>query len=190
MDKKNHALLSIFLSVIIILLCVFGFINTLNYKREIKVIGTYEVSGVKEKYSAYLNNLEYDIKSRYGSYVYSRLSCDNLTMNSACNFTITNDLKLLYNTTDGKYQDYVISEEVLNMFLVTSGNGGFRYLYYIKTDGTLNRVCVEDFNGENEVSSEVMDNLYVVNVYQGLIDAQADGSYKPIFVDINGNITY
>ena len=97
-------------------------------------------------------------------------------------------MHLLFTTSNKKYDKFKVSSDVLNMFLVEVGNGGFKYLYFIKTDGSLNKFCVDCIKEDGKIKVEKDSKKYIVNVNQGLFDYEVSGFRSPIFVDINGNI--
>lgn len=150
---------------------------------------TSEVSlSADERYHNYLTNLESNIKEKYEKYSNNVITGNSMILDTDINFTITKDLNLLFTTGDKKYNNYKLSENVLNMFLVYTGNGGYQYLYFIKNDGSLNKFCVDCLNEDKTLKVEKVNFKNIVNITQGLFDYEFSGASDPIFIDIDGNI--
>ena len=91
------------------------------------------------------------------------------------------------------------------MFLIEEGQAGWKYLYYIKTDGTVKVVGIDDnieskvndvddngnilkVNGNFEFKSKKIEKLKnIINVFRGSFGLLS-GWAEAIFTDIEGNL--
>ncbi len=175
MEKKTHTLLSIFLSVIILLLTVFAFIMTYNYSNEIKSRSTNNNMTAGEKYSVFLTNIANNVKGNGFISVFGE----------GYTFTIDKDLNLLFTREGTSLKDLKIDINVVSMFLVNEKEG--KTLYYIKSNGELDYISVASIQ-ENipalKIGTKKLTNIVSV------LDGMNDNSYKTSFIDIDGNIKY
>ena len=141
----------------------------------------------KTLYTNYLTNLKDSIKKNYKDYSNNVVLYESEATDINYTFTITKDLELKLSTSDKKYTDKKVSDDVVSMFLVSVGNGGYKNLYFIKTDGTLNYVCVDCISENEKVEIKKQDLKNIVLVTDGLFDYQYSGAAGAIFVDIQGN---
>jgi len=86
-------------------------------------------------------------------------------------------------------KNYKISNNVLKIFLIDVGNGGYKSLYFIKEDGTLNYFCV-DCILDDGVNVEKSKYKNIVNVVNSAFGITYSGAYGPIFIDIEGNVLF
>ena len=78
-----------------------------------------------------------------------------------------------------------VSTNVLSFYVIYEGNGGWKYIYAIKEDGTVTKV---DAN-QNLIVQDNYNNLKnIIQVLPGTYNDYS-GVGHAIFVDINGNIT-
>ena len=182
MKQSNKGLIAILFIIIFLFAVIMGLLFGKNDKNQI-------TNSLSDKYEQYLSNLKTSIENNYEEYSNNVINSDSIILGTNYNFTITKNLELLFTTSNNQYEKYKVSENVLNMFLIEEGNGGFKYLYFIKTDGSLNKLCVDCLKEDSEIKIEVKDNKYIINVTQGLFDYEVSGARGPIFIDIDGNIS-
>ena len=194
MEKNKKGLIAVLIVIIVLLLCALGYLlfgkDLLNKKENNAVIQPEVVTEIttEELYKTYLANLKKEITTKYDEYNNNVVSGKSRYLDTTYDFTIKKNLDLVFTTDDKKYNNYKVSENVLNMFLIDAGNGGYTLLYYIKTDGSLNKMCIDCLAEEEKVKVEQVDKKYIVNVTQGLFDYEFSGSPEPIFIDIKGNM--
>lgn len=119
-----------------------------------------------------------------------KLSGTNKIYDTSYSFLINEKLELFITSNSFKLDNYKISDNVLNMFLVEEGNGGYHYLYFIKNDGSLNKTCISCLtSSDNTPKIENVNAKYIVNVIQSS-SGNEDESVNPIslYIDIDGNI--
>ena len=177
--KNNKILNGVLIAVIIILLGILIYLQFINNKSS---------NNIDKIYNNYLVNLKNNIINKYEDYSNNVVEVSNDYLDTVYTFTINKNLNLILTTRDNKYNNYKVSDNVLNMFLIDVGNGGFKYLYFIKDDGSLNKLCIDCIKEEGNVKVEKEDKKYIVNVIQGVFDYEVSGAPGPIFIDINGNI--
>ena len=204
-QKSNKGVIGVLIAIIILLLLIICFLlfgnKTLNKcKDDINITtptttktieNNVQNNGVKssdELYSDYLSNLKNGITSKYETYSNNVVSGHSHYLDTNYDFTIKKNLDLVFTTGDKKYNNYKVSDNVLNMFLIDAGNGGYTLLYFIKADGSLNKMCIDCLNENDTVKIEKENKKYIVNVTQGLFDYEYSGAPGPIFIDINGNV--
>lgn len=134
-------------------------------------------------YAEYLENLEESMSKEYTEYTHPQISIYNDMYSFQYYLSITKDKELLLN-------DEEIANDVLTMFVVETGNGGFKSLYYIDKDGKLFVAPVEEYiyNKGTKLDITSLNYKNIVNVTSGI--SSPDGrasSYSPIFIDIDGN---
>lgn len=196
-NKNNKTIMGVLVGIIIILLCLVCYvlfgeeIFKDNASNTPKVSDNSQNSTTKttdELYNEYLTNLKKEITDNYKTYSNNVVSANSVYLNTDYNFTIDKNLNLTFTTNDGKYTNYKVSENVLNMFLIEIGNAGYRNLYFIKADGSLNKMCIDCLKEDNTVKVLKEDRKNIINVTQGLFEYQNSGASGPIFIDITGNI--
>ena len=173
--------------IIFLLVCVLGlggYIAYNNYNVSTK-------SNMDNQYLDYLkvlkNNLQktFDEKDSEIS-IYS----DSMIWDKGYTFTINKNFDLLMTIEEDKLKDkytgYKLDSNVLSMYILSTGNGGFKTLYYITSDGIVKSLCIEYLENEKpKIKEEKFKNI--VNITQGNFDASTTGGYVPIFIDIKGN---
>ena len=165
--------MGVLVGIIIILLCLVCYLlfgeeifkdNTSNTP---KVSDNFQNSTTKttdELYNEYLTNLKKEITDNYKTYSNNVVSGTSMYLNTDYNFTIDKNLNLTFTTNDGKYTNYKVSENVLNMFLIEVGNAGYKNLYFIKTDGSLNKMCIDCLKEDTTVNVIKEDKKNIINV--------------------------
>jgi hypothetical protein len=144
-----------------------------------------------ELYAKYLKNLKTNLSNiDTNKDANVAISSNSYIFDGYYSFKIDKDGNLLMTIDDknynSKYNNYVLSKNVLQMFLVNFGNGGYKTLYFIKEDGTLNKLCVECIaDGQFSITQDSHKNI--VNIVSANIDISKGGSWTPIFIDIEGN---
>ena len=147
-----------------------------------------DINDSDKKYSNYIKNLKESLSklNKEDSNNKFFISSNSMYFEKGYSFEIYNN-KLLFNLEDelvkNTYKDYVISENVLDMFLVSKGNGGYKYLYFIKEDGSLNSFCVECLlNSEMKIKKVELKRIVSV---KEIITSEAR---EAVFIDIDGNV--
>ena len=180
---------------------------------------TIKVASPDERYSEYLKNLEKGLKEKYnntlgahsyGKYIYKELKYDN---DCYFNFrwTINNNLELLLDTESkylssgslmsGKQDKVKVAENVLDMFLVQTGIGDRSYfLYFLKTDGSINRVnwvwskakgvSYAPYYDIFNIKKLAAKNIVYVSEFDYSKCRTCDGDTAALLVDIDGNTTF
>lgn len=149
-----------------------------------------------ERYKEYISNLASSIKENYVSDheideasheskdKYNRASLKGGEYNNGYVVAIKSNLDLVYNymTTD----DRVIAKDVVSFYVIHEGNGIYKTLYYITSDGKLHSVNLELHFFENEeLKTKDLEYKNIVEVKQG-----SSTGGRAIFVDIDGNVTF
>ena len=186
MEKnKNKSLLIL---VIILSLLVVGLSSYLIYDKMIAKDDNEVVdNNYKDNdklYSEYLLNLKNNLEKNYTERDSETKINSNFVNGDAYTVTINKNGVLSLST---RKDDYEISNNVLEMFLVDVGNSGDKTLYFIKDDGTLNSFCVDCVlnEGVKVIQSEYKN---IVNVVNSAFGITYSGAYGPIFIDIEGNV--
>lgn len=147
-----------------------------------------------ERYKEYINNLAKSIEEKYSETV----DYKNLTINEDY-YTSANteeDYKAYINGKKELYVSYISSEDpstkiadnVVKYYNVVVGNGGYKLLYYITTEGKLYSINVESIGTGLKEPKEV-DKKNIVEVRSGVAtDENGIGARIPLFVDIDGNL--
>lgn len=205
-QKKNSGLIVLF---ILLILCVIGLAGYIVYDKSSIGSGNIEsksttttttiVKGneisevsVEQRYANYLENLKNELQKEFTDKDSEiSLSSDSMYIDNGYNFIINKNLNLYMSISDSKYKDkynnYKIDSNVLSMFVIYTGNGGFKTLYYITSEGKVKSMCIDCIqSGEPQVKEEKYNNI--VNIIQGDYDISTSVASSPIFVDINGNI--
>lgn len=146
---------------------------------------------VDDQYSNYLKKLNIDLKKTFDEKD-SEISVhrDSMIWDKGYTFTINKNFDLLMTIEEDKLKDkytgYKLDSNVLSMYILSTGNGGFNTLYYITNDGIVKSLCIECIeNSKPKIKEEKFKNI--VNITQGNFDASTTGGYGPIFIDIKGN---
>ena len=134
-------------------------------------------------YAEYLENLDKSMNTEYTEYTHPHVSIYNDMYSFQYYLGITKDKELMLN-------DEKIADDVLTMFIVEKGNGGFKSLYYVDKDGKLFVAPIEEYiyNKETKLDITSLNYKNIVNVTSGInsTDGMAS-SYSPVFIDIDGN---
>jgi hypothetical protein len=203
-QKNNKGFIGVLIAIIVLLLCVVLYLlfgkdmlnsktndnstTTTTTKIDNNIVQSNNTKSADELYNEYLSNLKTGITSKYDTYSNNVVTGKSMYLDTGYEFTIKKNLDLVFTTANKKFSDHKISENVLNMFLIDVGNGGYTYLYFIKTDGSLNKMCIDCLNENNTVKVEKENKKNIVNITQGLFDYEFSGAPGPIFIDINGNV--
>ena len=136
------------------------------------------------KYFQYLENLDESSSETYTEYTYPKLVMENEIYSLSYVLKITNSNELMLNNEK-------VADNVLNMFVVSTGNSGFNTLFFIDKEGNLFSANIEEYlyNSNEELNIESLDYKNIIYVTSGIYseDGMA-GTYLPIFVDIDGNV--
>lgn len=142
-------------------------------------------------YQKYLNNLKTNIKENYNNFNKNYKYIENEDTGLEYSLEIDKDFNLILSFSNEKlqqkYNNYILSENVLNMFLIQIGQSGFYNVYFLKTDGTLFSQCIDCLATEN-INLKQENYKNIVNIIQGGFDMEYSGVNGPIFIDIEGNI--
>lgn len=150
-----------------------------------------------ERYKEFITNLASSIKKNYindhkqieGSYetsdIYNSERMRGGANNNGYTVAVKNNLELIYSyqTTDERH----IADNVVSFFDVYVGNGGYKTLYFITTDGVLHSVNLELHLFENEeLKIADLDYKNIVEIKTGATTSAS----VPIFIDIDGNVIF
>jgi len=197
-ENKNNILIAFMIILVFIVLGLLGYIvydkvilddNDTNISNVDK--GNNVELSADELYANYLKKLKNNLNEVYKEYdAEVSIDSNSYVWDKGYNFTITKDGRLLMTLLpeeyEEKYNNYELSKNVLQMFLVETGNGGYKTLYFIKEDGSLNSFCIECISNDKfEIKKEKYKNI--VNVVETLFDLTYSGAYGPVFIDIKGN---
>lgn len=191
-SKGNNGIIwALIIIIILLLLLVYLLvgkdlldINNVDKNTSTTTTAVISVESSEEKYNKYLENSEKQIKTSESENS-NVISESNKFFNTTANFLINKNLELILSTSSFKLENYKISDNVLDMFLVYEGNGGYDYLYFIKTDGSLNKVCVSCLTEKDSIPKvENVNAKYIVNVLQ----SETVDSKIATYVDIEGNV--
>ena len=89
-----------------------------------------------------------------------------------------------------KYTDYKIASNVLDAFIITTTQSGMNTLYFIKEDGNLYELMIDELILENKSDIKKSEHKNIVKVVEGLFTDGNSGTPGPIFIDIEGNRNY
>ena len=140
-----------------------------------------------EVYTKYLTNLKNNIVKNYKVFTNNQITSKSKILDTNYTFIINKNLELLF-TMGNKYTNYKISNDVLNIFLINTGNGGYSTLYFIKSVGSLHSMCIECINDNNKITINKEKYTNIVNVIQGDFSDGYSGAPDAIFIDIEGNM--
>ena len=99
---------------------------------------------------------------------------------------LTNDYELyLHGAADTEYE---VSKDVVQAFLVQSGQAGNSLLYFVKSDGKLYSANPGEILDTKKIASKELTYKNIVNVMPGNFSDDESGYTGPIFIDIEGNI--
>ena len=150
----------------------------------------------EERYKKYLDSLAASIKKNYVSSheteenQYEKWTKDKYNrqtfsvLDKWYSVAVTSNLELVYSY--GEAKDQHIDDNVVSFFTIHTGNGVYKSLYYITTDGKLHVANLESFLYENEVlKKEELEFKNIIEVKQGTSTAAI-----PIYIDIDGNVIF
>ncbi|MDO4376276.1 MAG: hypothetical protein Q4C33_03775 [bacterium] len=136
------------------------------------------------KYQEYLKNKKENLKEILTTVEDSEYSVSGNSMLHEEDFEIslTSELKLILNIESlEKYNNYTIDNNVIDFFLVSVGNGGFKYIYYLTENGTLKSLCIDTI-WENEFEIKTLEEKNVISVKEIL----GNNAHLAVITDING----
>ena len=84
--------------------------------------------------------------------------------------------------------EFEVATDVVQTFLVESGQSGNSLLYYIKTDGNLYMVNPASILSGEKITPKKQEYKNIINVVHGNFSDDESGYQAPIFIDIEGNI--
>lgn len=159
----------------------------------------------EERYNDYLKNLENAINNHfqkvpdisddelskldYKKY-YSQQSYCGSTADSGIEYCISLDNKILNLKLSNNEESTVkLSDNVLNYFIVSIGQYGYKNLYYITTTGKIYEVdhemqIDEGVDNLNKKELNLKNIVNVIGVNAGLLSSSGDAA----FIDIDGNL--
>ncbi|MBR3116702.1 MAG: hypothetical protein IKF36_02365 [Bacilli bacterium] len=214
--KKKTNILAIILGVILVAVTTFGVLlytgvvkspmvkekdctETTTKKDDTKKTDTKTdtTKSADERYKEYITNLAASIKENYisdhkideGGYETSdKYNSQRIFGGSdrvGYGVAIKSNLELVYSyqTTDERH----IADNVVSFYPVYVGNGGYKTLYYITTDGVVHSANLELHLFDNQ-------DLKITDLdYKNIIEVKSGTTYSaavPIFVDIDGNVIF
>ena len=191
-DNFIGILIGILISALIF--CILLFTDVVSLKKDNSVSQPVSDKGTTEKvtennsfdetafYNEYLKNKKSSLINNGGEYI---LSGSSILHDAEYNISIDSNLKLILNIDSlKKYNNYTVDENVIDAFLVSVGNGGYKYLYYLKDDGSVKSLCIDTlWDSEIKIKTENYKN--VVSIDEVLIGNER----KAAVTDINGKIT-
>ena len=150
----------------------------------------------EERYKTYLDSLAASIKKNYVSSheteenQYEKWTKDKYNrqtfsvLDKWYSVAITSNLELVYSF--GETKDQKIADNVVSFYTIHTGNGAYKSLYFITTDGKVHSANIETFLYENS-TLEVKDLEFknIIEVKQGTSTAAI-----PIYIDIDGNVIF
>lgn len=147
-----------------------------------------------ERYKEYVNNLAKSIEENYsesGDGKALKINEDYYTSgitNETYRIYVTGKKELYLNYINSEDPSKKLADNVVKYYNVYVGNGGYRMIYYITTEGKLYSIDVESIGTELKEPKE-LDKKNIVEVREGLsTDENGIGARTPIFIDIDGNL--
>ena len=151
---------------------------------------------IDNNYEIFKNNF---IKNRQEYYDSSVKNKHYFERDSRTNILLDKDGNLYYSKDNEKV---TIATNVLNYEFLYTGNGGQKFLYFIKEDGTVScargiiyilAIDTLTFNKDNmDIQNNVGGYKNIIGFIEGIVsycgDVICDDVASPIFVDINGNM--
>lgn len=109
--------------------------------------------------------------------------------------TLDYDGTLSVKYSNEKYQKYdaTIDTNVLFYERISSGNGGFKWLYYVKEDGKVYGFDTEygPYQGTTPTKSKLVKGYQdIIMINEEIVSDGHTAGRGPVFTDINGNIYY
>ena len=139
-----------------------------------------------EMYKEYIANLKENISKNLTKNTSMQYRGEDLGTNVDYYIELTHDYELyLHGAADTEFE---ISKDVVQAFLVESGNGGTGVIYFVKTDGNLYVSYPSQIFNQEEASVKKTDYKNIVNVVSGNFSDAESGYHDPIFIDIEGNV--
>lgn len=200
-NKKNSKGLIVLL--IILVLCVLGLTGYILYNKNHKgdsdnLVNENQKTNEQTKenniYKNFSSNLKSEISKKYDSNNLNYQTISNEVVKDGYEVFLTkeNTLYVKYNNANllAKYGEYKIAENVLNFYIISTGQGGGNTLYFINEDGTVGSADTE-YNIENENQINIKKDIgykNIVSIVNGTFGDGYSGVNGPIFIDIEGNI--
>lgn len=201
MQSKNNTILVVLLTIFVMLTLGLG-----GYIVYDKVLSEDEIlvdkiedekKGITadEIYKNYLDNLKENIQENYGikddTYLYNNINEISDYFNNNYEIELNENLELILNYGD-KFRDYKISNDVVDFFNIYVGNGGFKQLYFITSNGELYSADIEISISDNKkIEINKVNKKNIISVIEGLQgDIEGGGASVPIFIDIEGNMYF
>jgi len=137
-----------------------------------------------DKYAEYLESLSNSITKTYTEHTYA--------MDNYFNEMFSLKYTIAMNQNKGLFLNgYKIASNVLKYYVIPFGNGGYKSLYYITTEGKLFKSEHEEYLNEdkNDINTQELDYKNIVEIIPGIYST--DGlakTYSPIFIDVDGNM--
>ena len=191
----NDFIKSLFVIIMAIVLVLSGYaarkyfdVRKENKKDDTKVVekDTTSTKTADELYKDYIANLKENISNNLTKNTSMQYRGEDLGTNVDYYIELTHDYELyLHGAADTEFE---ISKDVVQAFLVESGNGGTGVIYFVKTDGNLYVSYPSQIFNQEEASVKKTDYKNIVNVVSGNFSDAESGYHDPIFVDIEGNI--
>ena len=154
-----------------------------------------EQKNVKDSYSLYLTNRANSLKKELSKN--DTISIDGVISNTEVDdisyvVDLDNNLDLSItinkNIGDSGIINKKIDSDVIDIFTTTVGQGGLINLYYLKTDGSLYEVNLDNIAMEEKVEIKKENKKNIVSIKQALFSDGLSGAMGPLFIDIDGNV--
>lgn len=200
-NKKNSK--GLIVLVIILIICVLGLTGYILYNKNHKgdsdnLVNENQKTNEQTKenniYKNFSSNLKSEISKKYDSNNLNYQTISNEVVKDGYEVFLTkeNTLYVKYNNANllAKYGEYKIAENVLNFYIISTGQGGGNTLYFINEDGTVGSADTE-YNIENENQINIKKDIgykNIVSIVNGTFGDGYSGVNGPIFIDIEGNI--
>ena len=200
-NKKNSK--GLIVLVIILIICVLGLTGYILYDKNNKSdnisLGNENKTTAEQKkennnYKSFSSNLKSEISKKYDSNNLNYQTISNEVVKDGYEVFLTkeNTLYVKYNNVEllSKYGKYKIADNVLNFYIISTGQGGGNTLYFINEDGTVGSADTE-YSIENENQIKIKNDIgykNIVSIVNGTFGDGYSGVNGPIFIDIDGNI--
>jgi len=192
-EKNNNNIITVLLILIIVILLLGGYIfyNKTNLKEDItnnSTTSNISKESADDRYKNYLENLKSNIKDTYSNKINNYIFESSDYLEKGYQLKINKEEELLLTIFDNsKYTNYKISNNVLTMYIVGIGTGGYKSVYFIKEDGKVYSVCIDSLS-TNQMEIKEYNYKNIVNITGGSFEDEYSGTLNPIFIDIDGNI--
>ena len=162
------------------------------------------VSETSNPFELFRNNLIQERNEKFDESKDRSLSYSLNENTAMCNYfyelSLNKDGDLIVNFSQSDLIDrygnsVVLAHNVLLFNSVNVGNGGMKVLYFVKEDGTVSSINLEqqlEVKGDFNVTDNVGNFKDIINIIPSSIDLNnaeiSDSTVQPFFIDINGKI--